>query len=577
MTLDGLTLNAVVSELQKMITGAKVQKVGMPGKEEINLALYSPAYGNLILKISADAGDCSIYLSKTPKQNPKTAKSFCMLLRKYLLGARITNIEQRGLDRVVKISFAAKDELLRDITLHLIIEIMGKYSNIILTDSDFKILDSIRHVPADVSGLRQILPGLNYNDSPQKKYDPSVLSLTTLTELLLTKKDTKISIYLTEIFDGMSLQTAREVLTRSGIEKEYTSELSESLAKRLAGEIKEFFKNAKSEMNPVIQLNNENLPVFFSIIPYETYPEQTRKGFDTANEMLDYYYTSRGEHFRLAQQRESLIKTIEKILSKLEKRIKIYEAGIEDAKRSGKIQKRADAITANLYKLKKGMKDFEIVDYETGKTVKYDLDLSMTPQTLAQKLYKKIAKYKKAAKLNAQRLSEALEEKDFLNGTILFAENAQNSGEIAEIKQTLTDTGYLTPPPKHKKTVNIDSEPLSFTAPGGYTILVGKNDRQNERLTHHTAAKDDIWFHAQKIPGSHVILFTDGKELDEIEDSAVEFAASLAAHYSRAKQSGKTAVDYTQRKNIKKPPASRPGKVIYDNYFTLYTDPWQPK
>lgn len=576
MTLDGLTLNAVVRELQQKLIGSKVQKIGMPAKEEINLSLYNPECGNSLLKISADAGDCSIYLSAVPRKNPKTAKSFLMLLRKYLNGARIIDISQNGLDRVVKISFAAKDELLRDITVHMIIEIMGKYSNIILTDSDYKIYDSIRHVSADVSGLRQILPGLKYTNPPQKKYNPSTLSLTTLTELLLTRKDTQISVYLTEIFDGMSMQTANEILFRSNINKLYTTELNENSAKRLASEIKEFFEYCIANPQPCIQTNDEQLPVFFSCVPYLTYPEQTRLFFNSANEMLDFYYTKRYEHFKLVQQKDSLIKFLEKNLAKLTKRIKIYNSEIENAARSDKIQKRADAITANLYRLKKGMKEFECIDYETGATVKIELDLSSTPQALAQKLYKKIAKYKKAAKLNTQKLSEALDERDFLYGSMLFAENAQNSADIEEIKQTLTDAGYMSAPSKNKKADKIESEPLSFTAPGGYAVLVGKNDRQNEKLTLHTASKEDIWFHTQKIPGSHVVLFTRGKDLDDIEDEAIEFAASLAAYYSRAKQSGKTPVDYTQRKNIKKPPASRPGKVIYDNYFTLYTDPWQP-
>lgn len=573
MTLDGLTLHIDIKELQHQLTGAKVQKIGMPSKEEINLNLYTPDYGNLLLKISADAGDCSIYISNSAKKNPKVAKSFCMLLRKYLSGARIIEINQISLDRVVKIKFLAKDELLRDITLFMIIEIMGKYSNIILTNSENKIIDSIKRVPADISSMRQILPGMTYQVPPQKKYDPSSLSLTTLQELLLTRMDTRITSHMTGLFDGMSLQTAKEILYRSNLDKMYTSELNESSAKRLANAIKDFYEYAKTTPKPCVQLNGEKLPVFFSCVPYLTFPEQTRVYFDNTNEMLDYYYSVRQNYFKLIQQKESLSKILEKNLNKVEKRIKIYESDIEDANRADKIQKRADAIIANLYRLKKGMSEFEDVDYETGEKIKVKLDLSMTPQALAQKLYKRIAKYKKAAALNAKKLLDAIEERDFINGTLLFIDNSQNSADISEIKSTLTDAGYIQTAAKHKKAENTDTEPMSFAAPGGYTVLVGKNDRQNEKLTLHTAAKDDIWFHAQKIPGSHVILITNGKDLDEIENEAVEYAASLAVQYSRAKQSGKTPVDYTQRKNIKKPPASRPGKVIYDNYFTLYTEP----
>ncbi len=572
MTLDGLTLYTCVAELKEKCKDTKIQKVLMPGREEVVFQLYSAAEGTLRLVLNADAGDCSIYLTQHAKENPKVPPVFCMFLRKYLTGARITDISQRGLDRVVVFTLETKDELLHPITLRLVVEIMGKYSNIILTDSNDKILDSIRRVSVDVSSKRQILPGARYADPPQVKFNPLELSSITLAETLRARLDVKIISHMVSVFDGISLQTAQEVLHRAGIVHTMTSELTDKQTEQLAAYLHDFLETAVRNPLPCVQFNADKLPVFFSCVPYETYPEQNRKTFDSVNEMLDYYYNRRLAIFRLSQQKDALYKTVHKIYAKLLKLIGVYEATLRDAAKAEKLQKRADLITANIYRLKKGMASFETVDYETGDTVTIALDVSRTPQEIAQKLYKKIGKLKTAACINEKKLLDAREEQEFLEGVLHFTENADSTEEISEIKQTLIRAGYLAPPPKHKKEPEVTSSPLRFISPADYEIFVGKNDRQNEYLTMRVAAKDDIWFHAQKTPGSHVLLITNGVELNEIDDETVVMAAQLAAAYSRARQSGKTAVDYTQRKNVKKPPAARPGKVIYDDYFTVYVD-----
>lgn len=573
MTLDGLTLRCVINELKYLIVDAKVQKVLMPTKEEVVLQLYSAIHGTAKLQISADAGDCSIYTINATKQNPKTPPSFCMFLRKHLTGAIITDIFQSGLNRVVTLTFAAKDEVMRPVKLQLIVEIMGKYSNIILTNAEGKILDSIKRVSADLSSMRVVLSGMPYAEPPQKKFDPLALSLGTLEETLLTKKETRIVNHITSTFDGISTQTAQEILHRANVDATFTTELSPKLAARVAVVMQEFLQNAIESPHPCVQFNGDGLPVFFSCVPYETYPAETRKTLETCNQMLDYYYTRRMEIFRLTQQREALAKSIGKLLQKVERRIHIYQTSLSDAQKAGKVQKRADLITANLYQLKKGMEDFQTMDYETGTEVTVPLDLSMTPQELAQKLYKKIAKYKKAAEMNNKKLEDALEEQDFLLGALLYTEQAQTGEDITDIRQSLAKAGFLATPSKGKKQeAETESQPLHFLSPSGMDVYVGKNDRQNDMLTMRVAGREDIWFHAQKIPGAHVLLITNGKSLENIDDETVVFAAQLAAAHSRAKQSGKTPVDYTQRRNIKKPPGARPGKVIYDDYFTVYVD-----
>ncbi|MGI6153451.1 MAG: Rqc2 family fibronectin-binding protein [Christensenellaceae bacterium] len=571
MTLDGLTLNICIKELQTLLTGAKIQKVLMPEKEEVVLLLYT-AEGTRRLALSADAAGCAVYLTSRQKENPKTPGTFCMFLRKHLTGARIKAISQHGFDRVVMLDLDSKDELLHPIVLTLVIEVMGKYSNIILTDENRKILDSLKRVSVDVSSLRQILPGARYEDPPQQKYDPLATSQVTAAELIQTQKQVRIANHLVSVFDGISMQTAAEILFRADIHQEFTTELTTKLAERIANVMHGFFREATESPQPSLQKNADGLPVFFSAVPYETYPRETRMEFGSANEMLDYYYGRRLELFRLKQQKEAYTKTVNQALIKLNKKIHIYENSLSDAQKSEKIRQRAEQITANLYRLEKGMPSFEGIDYETGEPIEILLDLSMTPGDLAQKLYKKIAKLKTAANMNMEKLQKALEEQQFLLNTLHFIDQAESAGDIRDIRATLEKTGYMKTPSKSKKEPEPEFEPLKYDAPGGYTVLVGRNDRQNDILTMRTAAKDDIWFHAQKIPGSHVLLQTNGTPLDDIADEAVVFAAQLAARHSRAKQSGKTPVDYALRKNIKKPPGAKPGMVIYDDYYTVYVD-----
>jgi len=327
VTLDGLTLHLAVEELNSLLVDAKVQKVQMPSKEEVVLQLYANNTGNVRLSISADAGDCSLYLTKQQKPNPKVPPAFCMFLRKYLTGARIKSVAQCGLDRVVHIAFDSKDEMLHPVELTLIVEIMGKYSNIILVDQKNMVLDSIKRVSPDLSSLRQVLPGAPYETPPQKKYDPLTLSQVSMCELLHPNQDTAVVSLMTRAFDGISTQTATEILYRADVAATLASELSEKQRERIANVMHGFLQEAVTSPAPCIQYNADRLPVFFSAVPYETYPSETRICFDSCNEMLDYYYSRRLEIFRLKQQKEALARTVGQLLSKLNKRISIYEAG----------------------------------------------------------------------------------------------------------------------------------------------------------------------------------------------------------------------------------------------------------
>lgn len=575
MTLDGLTLHGAVSELAERVQNGKIQKVLMPTKEEIVLQIYSASEGTMRLVVSADAGDCGLYLSTHAKENPKTPPAFCMFLRKNLTGASVTGIEQAGLDRVVTLHLMTKDELQRPRPLRLVAEIMGKYSNIILVDQDDRILDSIRRVPPDVSRRRQVLPGLKYEKPPQHKWDPSASSARSLAEAVRPLETVRMDRFIPQVLDGFSTQAAQEVLMRAGYPENCQSDsLKETDYLTLAQTIKAFIQEASDSPEPCIQVNADGLPVFFSVIPYQaTYPAAGRTTFSSVHEMLDYYYSRRHELQRLTQAQNSLSRIVTKRLKKTERLIHVCEESLQQGAQTEALQQRADLITANLYRLKKGMPDFEAEDFVTGRTVTVPLDVSETPSQTAQRLYRRIAKYKRAAERNKTELSRAREEAEFLSGTLLYIENAATLHELSEIRTTLTDAGILMTARRKDRQEKQDVQvPLRYLSPSGMTVWVGRNDRQNERLTHRMAGREDIWFHAQKIPGSHVILETGGRSLDEIDDQTIVFAAELAAAHSRAKRSGKTPVDYTQRRNVKKPPKSPPGKVIYENYYTVYVD-----
>jgi len=571
MALDGLTLAVCVAEFKNILLGAKVQKILMPGREEVVLLLYTQANGNIRLSLSADAGNCAVYLTSHSKPNPKTAPAFCMLLRKYLLNARITEVSQQGLDRVLTLTFEAKDEMMQKTEIRLIAEIMGKHSNIILARNG-RVLDAIRRVSVDISSKRQVLPGSQYAPPPNEQYNPLSVSEATLEELIVPSRGMSLPRHLTATFEGMSGQTAEEIILLSGLDTD-AQEFSRTQARILAKTLKGFYSGVLANPQPCIQMNDQNLPVFFSAVPYQIFPEENRMLFTTANDMLDYYYEKRDFDRRLSRRKDFLSGLLKKAVTKFNKKIKIYMESLEEAKNADGLIARAQMITANIYRLQKGIPRFEAADFSTGEPVSIALDIMLTPAQNAQKLYKKAAKLKTAEKINSRQLKDALEERDSLESTLTHVQKAEDLSDLDELSWQLEKEGILREQRRKKPALPPESKPREFTSPSGYSILVGKNDRQNDIVTMRIADKADIWFHAKNIPGSHVLLKTNGKPLDEIDDATVLMAASLAAKYSAAGQSVKTPVDYTQRQNVKKPPGSKPGKVIYDNYFTLYVEP----
>ena len=571
MTIDGLTLHVCVKELQEKIIGAKIDKIHQPIRDEIILSLRTQSE-NLKLLISLSAGDCRIGLTQEKKANPPSPPTFCMFLRKHITNARITAVEQVGLERIVHIHLAGKDELGIAKETTLIVELMGKYSNAILINPENKILESAKHVPFGMSSVRQVLPGLAYETPLSDKYNPMTLTVNTFLELAKNIGEKPISKFLVQRFQGVSSHTADELCARYLPNTQYST-LSRGDQTRFVEDILSFFSHIQNgSVNPTIQFDDTGTPVFFSATPYQTLSFSSSKSFASVNEMLDAFYSAKTKAIILNRKKNQMETIVKKALTKWTKKLRIQTDAMAGAERADKLKRNGDLIMAHIYLLKRGMDMAVVTDYETGETLEIPMEKQFTPAVNAQKYFKRYNKMKKSAELNAEYIKTTKTEIDFLESVMASIETCETEEELSEVRYELIRAGYISEKPgaKREKPTKEASKPHAFVSSDGFEIFVGKNNRQNDMLTLKMAEPDDMWLHTQKIPGSHVIIKTEGKELP---DRTIEEAAALAAYYSRAQSSSKVPVDYTPRKHIKKPNGAKPGYVIYETYYTLLAEP----
>lgn len=565
MTLDGITLNVIVKELS-VLQGAKIEKIYQPERDEIVLLLHT-TQGKKRLVLSANANDCRMHLTHFQKENPKQAPPFCMLLRKYLTSGRIAGITQAGFERIVEIALDTKDEMGIARCLKLMVEIMGRYSNIILIDETGRVLDSLKHVAFDVSSIRQILPGMQYELPPMHKYDPTEASIQTLADVLY--QGTKpLEARLLDKIQGMSGAAAEEILYRR-FGTEIPKDISVSRAESVAASIKTFYEEALTAPNPTMQMDMQGKPVFYSVLPYGTYASALCETFETANTLVDAYYQRRADIFKLEQSKQGLQKIVKKHLTRLQKKAKIQLETIEEAKQAEDIRKRGELITANIYRLKRGMRSFEAEDYYTGTTVQIALDPTLTPSANSAKLFKRYNKLKTAEEIAKKQYAVYAREIKYLESEEYHISAAETLAELEDIRTELKKTGYIEEPRTKKgKADRMQSKPTAYLSSDGIQIYAGKNNKQNDSLTLRLARETDTWLHAKDMPGSHVIICAK-----TIPDQTLEEAATIAATLSKGRFAGKVPVDYTQVKNVKKPSGAKPGMVIYDHYNTIIATP----
>jgi len=562
MALDGVLLNCILLELKEEITGGRIDKIFQPEKDEIHIGVRSKKQNHKIL-ISASSNYPRIHLTRSQKNNPLVPPVFCMVLRKHLQGGRIVDIKQPDFERILIFYIESRDEL-GDLSIkRLIVEIMGRHSNIILVDEHDLIIDSVKRITEEISRVRQVLPGMPYQFPPsQNKRNPLLQDPTSIGEIVdFSDNSKKMARALQNSFTGVSKITAQEIAHGGG-----TQDLAKSF--------QIFFDRVKDlDFEATLLKDNTGRPVDVFPFPYHQYDLDLQQGFDSASEALEIFFDMRDRIDRGRQRSSHLLKVVTTNLERAQKKQGLLLDEYNKAQNSEQYRLFGELITANLYQIPRMAEKVELVNYydPEGGLVEIALDKSKTPSQNAQAYFKKYNKAKNALIMIDKQLKETEAEIQYLEMQLDNLDKCTEESEINEIRQELVQEGYIRQRSTKKDSRKTPpSKPYHFISSDGFDIYVGKNNIQNDRLTLKTAEPEDLWLHTKDIPGSHVIVKSQGREL--AEQTLLE-AGILAAYFSKAKNSTKVPVDYCPRKNVRKPSGAKPGMVIYDHYSTMFVTP----
>lgn len=576
MPLDALCLSGVVHELQNALSGAKIDKIYQPGRDEVVLALRAPA-GNVKLLLSANPSHPRAHLTQISRENPDKPPMFCMLLRKHLSGARLLELVQPPMERVVDLRLEALDELGDRVERRLVLEAMGRHSNLILLDGEGRIMDCLRRVDSDMSARRQVLPGLFYRLPPaQEKLAPSSLDRAALeSALAAAPEESQADKWLLDTFGGLSPLICRELAFRAGGATDARlHQMGEGGRSRLLDELEGLLRSVQENSFTPVMLEKEGHPSDFTFQPISQYgPAVSCVPFPSFSALLDRFYEQRENQERVRQRGQDLIRSVTNARDRAARKIGLQEQELAATRDRERLRQFGDIITSNLHAMEKGMSRLTAADFYDPECpqIHIPLDPLLTPQQNAAKYYKEYNKAKTAESILTLQLEKGRRDLDYLNSVLEAIALAEGERDLQEIRQELTDTGYLRRPSKARdRGKRVASKPMEFRSSSGLRISVGKNNTQNDLLTTKQAFKSDLWFHTQKIHGSHVILWTEGGQPDL---TSIQEAAQLAAWFSQGRANGKVAVDYTPVKYVKKPGSARPGMVVYTTYETAYVAP----
>jgi len=563
MPLDAICLQAVVKEIAPALMGSRIEKIQQPARDQLVLLLR----GNRRLFICANPNQPRIHMTEQLRDNPSQPPMFCMLLRKHIGNGRIVAVEQSPLERVVTLAIEATDEMGEQSRFSLILEAMGRNTNLVLTDKENRIVDCLRRVDLEMSQVRQVLPGLFYELPPkQEKCDPLTVTEDDFFHLLRDGESAEQQ--LTAKFTAISPLIAREIVYAA-----YGDSDSCVVDDRLWFSFAQWQENVKSKNFTPNVLLRQGKPFDFTyraIAQYGSYGESvTQESFST---LLDTFYSRREQAERVKQRGQELVKAATNARDRVRRKIALREKEYAQTQDRETLRIRGELITANLYRMERGQRVLEAQNYyeEDCPTVEIPLDVRLSPQENAAKYFKQYNKAKTAEKMLTELITAGREELQYLESVLQELQLAESEQDFMDIRAELEAGGYLRKQGKKGGSFQRPSKPREFRSTAGLRILVGRNNRQNDRLTTKDAQKWDLWLHTQKIHGSHVILCTDGVEPDE--QSILE-AAQIAAYFSQGRERDKVAVDYTPVKFVKKPAASRPGMVIYTTYKTMYVTP----
>ena len=574
MSYDGMVTHCITDEINRLLSGARVDKIHQPERDEIILQFRS-TNGVLRLLLSASAMNPRVHLTHITRENPMTPPMFCMLLRKHLQGSVLLRCTQQDFDRILCLDFEGRNEMGDLCVKSLIVEIMGRHSNIILVDDTGRIMDSAKHVDFTVSAVRQILPGLSYEAPPpqDKRSIDDYTLLDLVTALDHAPEDTLLDKFLLASFMGLSPLLAREIVYRFCQNTKVTRGEVDTAAFATAADTV-FQDLRQGRYRPTLILSKEEQkPIAFSCIRLTQYENSAAaETADSMSEIIDTFFEKRAQKEHMHQRAAALTKLVHNNLDRCEKKLALHLDNLMQSKNRDTYKIYGDLITANLYRMQNGAKSLEAENYfsENQETVTIMLKEELSPSQNAQRYYKMYTKAKMTERYAAEQSEDAKKEKYYLESVLDSIEKAETPAELLEIKGELQDEGYLPKPSAKAKKGQKKSEPLRFTSADGYEILVGRNNKQNDELTIRMAYSTDIWLHTKNIPGSHTIIRTNGQ--GTAPDTTILRAAELAAYYSKAQNSSKVPVDYTIVKNVKKPNGAKPGIVIYDHYNTVYID-----
>ena len=568
MPLDAICLQAVVQELKPLLTGQRIDKVQMPARDQAVLTLRA---GRLLL--NAGAGAPRLQMTALTRENPAEPPMFCMLLRKHLVGARVMDITQPPLERLVRLELDSADDFGRPGHRTLVLEAMGRRSNLILLDEEGRIIDCLRRVDAEMSAARQVLPGLFYLPPASQ----GRLPVTEETEAGFQEKlsaaapERQIDAFLLDSYFGISPLIARELaFLAAGETDARLFGLGPEGERRLWNELEKLVADIRENRFTPVGLKRNGEPLDFSYRPIRQYGDAVEQEvYDDFSALMDDFYAQRERRERLRQRGADLTRAASTARDRLRRKLAAQEKEYAQTQERDQLRLWGDLITANLYRMERGQRVLETENYydPEGGMAKVPLDPLLTPQQNAAKYYKRYNKAKTAEKYLREQMSIARRDLEYLESVLEELERAETDQDFSDIREELRQAGFLRK--QGKKQVSRPARPLEFRTSGGLRVLVGRSNRQNDRLT-HDADRRDLWLHTQKIHGAHVILCTGGREVDE---ASLEEAAGLAAWYSQAKSSANVPVDCTAVKNVKKPAGSRPGMVTYTNFRTLYVTP----
>ncbi len=578
MALDGIFVRHIAEELRRELTGAKINQVHQPTRDELIISLHTHS-GNRRLLISARADSPRLSFTDHSAENPQVAPMFCMLMRKKLCGARVTDVRQHSLERLVFIDLDATTTLGDRTNITLAVEIMGKHSNCILIDDQGVIVDSLKRIDMTLSSKRLVLPALKYELPPtQGKLSLLSDSLDSIVDKILSLKNTALDKAILSAVMGISPVVCREISHKAtGFTDTYVCDLNSGHRDSLKGEIENLAKRVKDISGiPCMLKDLSGKPFDLTFTEITQYGNSaTVQNFDTFSQLLDNYYFERDSIERMRVKSRDLAKLISNNIARLSRKINVQTAELEKSKDRETLRIYADLLQANLYRIEKGATFVDLENFydENMGIVKIKLDPSKSPSHNAQKYYKDYARAKTADKMLRIQIKKGEEELEYLETVADEIDRAESERELNQIRQELIDGGYIRPP-KGKQKPPKELSPREFTVSENFVVLVGRNNRQNDMLTLKISAKNDIWLHTKDIPGSHTVIRSEGRE---VPLSVIEEAAQICAWYSKAKDSSNVPVDYTFIRYVQKPSSSPPGKVIYTDQHTLFVTPKNPE